>query len=348
MAILERAFGIYSLNTGEPSSEAIFNVVAITDDRMILELDGERFEGTGFFEVDGEIPSQISTIGWGDFLSDASYVESFRGDFSETIYEPAKLVSELSGPQTYDNLARQYSGDDYLIGSSDPSVQYGDLLFGYGGNDRLLSYGAGSEIDFLDGGFGTDTAIYQGAIGHYEVEKTTNFTLPSSDQLFRAEGFLVTDIVGIEGQDFVTNVERLQFADKNLALDFQPGQNAYKAAKLIAVSFGEDKIEELLGAALNFLDNGSSVSQICELILRYGLNPELSTVNNAEYVSYLYENVTGLSPNTFQILPYLQPLDDESMTRSELLTIAAESSLVETQLELQLWRSSGMEYLPTL
>jgi len=143
-------------------------------------------------------------------------------------------------------------------------------------------------------------------------------------------------------------VERLQFSDTNLALDFQPGQNSYMAVKAIAAAFGAESIDTYFGAAVSLFDSGMSMADISNLVIDYNVNPEINAADNTEFVSYVYKNATGVDPNLFQILPYVIPLDEGLITRAELLRVAAESSIIDTQLDLIGWRESGLEYHPLI
>ncbi|WP_426026908.1 M10 family metallopeptidase C-terminal domain-containing protein [Brevundimonas sp. TWP2-3-4b2] len=75
-----------------------------------------------------------------------------------------------------------------------PTTLLGSQLFGDAGDDILRS-SLGSDV--LDGGIGTDTAVFAGNRASYTVTVSGG----------------VTTVSNAEGTDTVTNVERLQFAD---------------------------------------------------------------------------------------------------------------------------------------
>ena len=87
------------------------------------------------------------------------------------------------------------AGNDILNGST-----ANDTLLGGDGDDRL--YGGGGD-DILDGGAGLDTAVYIGARSAYTISTVNG----------------VTTVRGPDGEDRLTNVERLQFDDAIVSID---------------------------------------------------------------------------------------------------------------------------------
>jgi hypothetical protein len=75
-------------------------------------------------------------------------------------------------------------------------------------------------IDFFDGGLGLDTVVYSGPQERYTINKTGN-------------RYVVSEPTGSDDTDYLSNIERLQFANGKVALDVENG-NAGEAAKLIA------------------------------------------------------------------------------------------------------------------
>lgn len=75
-----------------------------------------------------------------------------------------------------------------------------DILMGLTGSDALKG-GGGS--DTIDGGDGDDIAIFSGNLADYKIEYDFE------------NGFVtVTDLVGGDGADLLTNIEKMQFADQ--------------------------------------------------------------------------------------------------------------------------------------
>lgn len=100
-------------------------------------------------------------------------------------------------------------GDDDLFSSLDNDIIFAgagdDNLVAGNGNDRL--YGEAGD-DLVNGGNGNDVAYYSGNAADYSI------------QMFGG-AYIITDLRegSPDGVDTVGNVERLHFADRNMALD---------------------------------------------------------------------------------------------------------------------------------
>jgi Ca2+-binding RTX toxin-like protein len=150
-----------------------------------------------------------NSSGTGFGTDSISGVESLVFDFSSN----SSSTSSLS--LTFSSAGQPFSGsssNENVIGLSG-----NDTIAGNGGNDRLLglvgndSLTGGGGNDAIDGGEGTaDLAVYLGAHTGY----TVGF----------ANGVLtLTDGLGGDGMDTVSNVERFQFSDGYFVLDFSNG-----------------------------------------------------------------------------------------------------------------------------
>ncbi|HEY4940495.1 MAG TPA: hypothetical protein VII56_03630 [Rhizomicrobium sp.] len=131
------------------------------------------------------------------------------------------LADLIVGADGVDSLGRTDSGATYVIYGQLPSAavnltgsdigqnlvggNFADTLSGLGGDDHLYGHGGN---DILNGGAGNDTAIYSGNIANYTIG-------------FSAGAFTVSDqrAGAPDGNDTLTNVEQLKFADDTLSLD---------------------------------------------------------------------------------------------------------------------------------
>ena len=68
--------------------------------------------------------------------------------------------------------------------------------------------------------------------------------------------------------DTLVSMERIQFSDKNYALDLDG--NAGVAAKAVITCFGQDSLDLYMSAALTLADGGSTLDEICELVASMG------------------------------------------------------------------------------
>lgn len=207
----------------------------------------------------------------------------------------------------------QLSGIENIIGG-----QYDDILIGDGLANRLEG-GAGS--DQLNGGAGVDTAVFSLA----------RLAISQSNNQFQV------------GNDTLTNIERLEFTDKKVAVDFERGENSFKAAALITTMFGSDLIPTYFAPAVDLIDQGSSIDQIAQLAIDLGL---VDASSNENFFANVYENVVGVEADPSTQALYVSQLDSGELSQAELVVIGANASIIEAQMsELATWRESGLDYL---
>jgi len=98
------------------------------------------------------------------------------------------------------------SGDEsanQLIGSSN-----NDTIYGLSGNDSITG-NAGNDI--IDGGAGKDTALYNGKLSAYTLQKSgSQYTVASK-----------INSGNTDGSDLLSNIEILKFADMSVNLQIQ-------------------------------------------------------------------------------------------------------------------------------
>lgn len=124
------------------------------------------------------------------------------GAVSSIAGEPVRIA-----PGTVIETAIGGAGNDLLAGNEAANTLWGgagkDRLLGRGGDD-LLRPGAGA--DRVEGGAGVDTLWLSGPRSNFEL-------------LFGRRGLEVRDLVGADGVDRVSGVERVRFADGTFDLD---------------------------------------------------------------------------------------------------------------------------------
>ncbi len=229
----------------------------------------------------------------------------------------------------------------YIFRSADTmnGSSYADVLLGYAGNDVLygnngndtLDGGAGN--DTIDGGTGIDTANY--------TQQRGNSSLQATDT-----GWTVN---GPEGLDTLTNVERLQFTDKKLALDLGATQNGGQAVKFIgALAYPLAKDAGTFGLILDFFDQGYTLSSISELAVSSGLTASLAgSGSNADLARLVFRNVVGVEADAAMTDMLVGFMDGRqaSYTQGESLAAVADLDLNQEHVGLVGLQLTGLEYL---
>ena len=231
-------------------------------------------------------------------------------------------------------ILNAYGGDgnDVLIANAKGSVLHAmagtDTLTGGAGNDQLDG-GAGN--DKLDGGAGIDTAVYHGAAANYTITKT-------------ATGFTIADKTGDDGTDQVTNVQRLQFADKAVAFDI--GGDGGQAFRIYQAAFNRAPDKAGLGYWMSALDHGTSLLDVANGFVQskefkdlYGDNP-----TNADIVNKFYANVLHRAPDQAGADYWTKLLDQHVLTKADVLMSFSESP--ENQTALVGVMQNGIDYTP--
>jgi subtilisin-like proprotein convertase family protein len=182
-------------------------------------------------------------------------------------------------------------GNDTLWGNSVGNVLFGgagnDTLYGMEGNDTLTG---GTGDDVIDAGAGIDTAVYSVVRSGTTVTKT-------------GSGYTVS---GPEGVDTLTNIERLQFADKTINLTIQaqaaaaPQADVNRISELYVAFFNRVPDADGLSYWISQLGAGQSVTQIAEAFYNAGVQYSSLTgfsagMSNATFVNVIYKNVLGRS-----------------------------------------------------
>ena len=181
--------------------------------------------------------------------------------------------------------------------------------------------------DLIDGGLGTDTVVYSGPLVQYTVNKS-------------GSRYIVSEPTGSDGTDYLTNIERLKFKDKSIAIDLDG--NAGTTAKILGAVFGKDAVnnKNYVGIGLNFLDTGWSYDNLAGLALEAA-----GAKTNDQIVSLLWTNVIGTKPTAADKASYIALLEN-GMTAGALAHLAADTSFNTTNINLVGLAQTGIEYMP--
>ena len=208
----------------------------------------------------------------------------------------------------YDNLTKAMAENDSLISGAVNVV-------GTSGNDTLIG-GSGKPIDGLAG---IDTVTYISNRGSMIHNSNGTWTV---------------------GSDTLTNIERLQFSDKNLALDIDG--NAGKVAKILASVFGASAVsnKEYAGIGLKLIDGGMSYDALAAL----AINAAGAHTREA-VVDLLWSNLMGSKPTAEQSKPLIDYLATDLSNVGSLGVIAADYAATIGVVNLDALSQTGLEYI---
>ena len=195
-------------------------------------------------------------------------------------------------------IENAYGGDgnDSLNGNDVANV-----LYGMRGDDRI------------SGGLGIDTAVYSGNRANYTLTTTAN-------------GFTLTDKTGVDGVDTLTNIERLQFSDKTIALDING--TAGQAYRIYQAAFNRTPDNGGLKYWIGIMDSGVSLPTVSSAFIAsaefqqlYGTNP-----TNEVFVTKLYDNVLHRAPDADGYKYWVDLLNTGRIDKTSTLVNFSESN----------------------
>ena len=203
-------------------------------------------------------------------------------------------------------------------------VQFLDKTVNLVANDTFTGQ---PGTDLIDGGLGTDTVVYSGPLVQYTVNKS-------------GSRYIVSEPTGSDGTDYLTNIERLKFKDKFIAIDLDG--NAGTTAKILGAVFGQESVsnKNYVGIGLSFLDAGWTYDNLAALAL-----DAAGAKTNDQIVSLLWTNVIGTKPTAADKQPFIALLEN-GMTAGALAHLAADTSFNTTNINLVGLAQTGIEYIP--
>ena len=150
----------------------------------------------------------------------------------------------------------------------------------------------------------------------------------------------MSEPTGSDDTDYLTNIERLKFSDKSVAIDLDG--NAGITAKILGAVFGKDSVsnKNYFGIGLNFLDSGWTYDNLAGLAL-----DTAGAKTNDQIVSLLWTNLIGSKPTAAEKQPFIALLEN-GMTAGAFAHLAADSSFNTTNINLVGLVQTGIEYIP--
>lgn len=225
--------------------------------------------------------------------------------------------NSYAGTATYDFTTALSSAPGKVI-TGTPKA---DTLTGTPGNDAF------------NGDAGVDTVVYSGKYTSYTLVKTPN--LPSD--------WTVASVA--EGIDTLLNVERLQFSDKNIALDITGNGGMIYRIYQAAFNRAPDKVG--LGYWMYHMDkvNGFTLTEVARGFIKsqeftnlYGDSP-----SNDILITKFYHNVLHREPEKAGYDYWINQLNTGTMTPDQVLAIGF-SEGIENQKNVAKIIGSGFDY----
>lgn len=214
-------------------------------------------------------------------------------------------------------------GPSLSPGGSTPVAQRGTLQ-----NDWLISTSANEAFDGLQG---LDTVALDGPRAGYTLtHQSTGWTLQDT-------------VAGRDGTDTLSNIERLHFSDKSLALDLNGA--AGTAARLIGAVLGTSGLSraDWVGIVLDAVDTGLPSAQLNTLAWQAVLGP---TASHAQIVSHLYRTLYHQAPDAATLQSLTGLLDTGAYTAADLVGWVAASGTNASNIGLMGLSNQGLEFVP--
>lgn len=237
-------------------------------------------------------------------------------DYSANTANSGTLV--INGLSTAPSTIVGSSGHDRIKGGD-----HDDHINGGDGDDEF-NESAGN--DFVVGGVGINQFTYSGRESDYHRSRD-------------AEGNEHVQKLSFGGTDTLSNVQRLHFADSNVAMDIDG--HAGIAAKILGAVFGASAVANptYAGIGLTQLDNGMSYETLMQLALSAA-----GATTSHQIVNLLWSNLVGTAPSSDDAAPFVEMLDSGSTTPATLGTLAADSSLNANNINLVGLQQTGLHY----
>lgn len=191
--------------------------------------------------------------------------------------------------------------------------------------------------DLIFGFEGIDSVLYSSDRDSFRLTKSSS------------DGWTVEGLLPGAGTDLLSEVERIQFADKKLALDLESTQNAGLALEFIGVlapTFISNP--SVVGLIMGFFDQGSSLHDVCQLAIDVGLVTSLAgSDGNADLARLVFRNVVGseADPAMVDLLVGYMDGRNASFTQADFLTVIAGMEINQNHINLVGLQQTGIEFI---
>lgn len=141
-------------------------------------------------------------------------------------------------------------------------------------------------------------------------------------------------------------VDEVIVPERLIHSDFSSGSNGHSVAMLIGSAFGSEYLDDYFGIGLSLMDDGMNLPEMANLIVETGLVESIAGASHADWVTHVYENVTGVSADPSIVSIFVEQLDSGAATKAELIVAASALDSLGEQINLVGLQSDGLEYLP--
>jgi hypothetical protein len=286
------------------------------------------------FEIRGFISGYTSEIRY-------TFINDGKGNFGAPIKNLNGIASAVGA---YVDL-----NGDGLLDFVHPIVDYINpsndglrVLFGESASvEKLIRGTVGNDV--LEGSSKLDKAIYSGVFSGYEL-KVGAFSLTIADK-----------IPNRDGTDTLTDIERLQFTDLNLALDTDAANSAGGIYRLYKAALDRDPDLSGLGYWIAQADAGTKdavrmatdFTYADEFKTLYGVQTADNYMTGEDItalVTKIYENVLNRAPDAGGRDYYAGQITTKSKTVGQVLAEISDSA--ENKLAVVELIATGIEYTP--
>ncbi len=288
-------------------------------------------------------PGGFSNVGSGISNVSIAYgaiIENAKSGAGNDVFFGNLANNLIDGGAGRDTVAYAGPSIDYHLSLGLDGVQVRDTVGSRDGTDTLVNVetiqfaGMDYVLSYKTGTAGLDYARFNGALGQYSAGVGT------------AGAGVVDSVVNRDGAQLLTNIERANFTDMNLAFDIAAGQNAGEAYRLYRAAL--DRTPDVLGLGgwIKVLDTGGSLASVAsgflgsqEFMNKYG-GPHPSDL---DLVTLLYRKVLHRAPNPVGLEGWLNNLQGGQSRESVLIGFSESLENIQQTADLV---ANGIQYQP--
>lgn len=232
------------------------------------------------------------------------------------------------------------------IGTAGPDVIYGNA------HNNRLDGGGDALQDQIDGRDGIDTAVYVGRLADYQIARATppaTQAIPALGDIEARKEYTVTrkGTDAALSQDWLVNIERLEFSNRNVALDLERGDAANTALAFLTVLKGASSLNNvsLAGEAIYYADQMDTAA-LARMLIDAGVTAQLAGGHSdAALIQLFYLNITGQRASQADLQWTLDFAQAQGFSQADMLAFAVELPQTYRSVDLVGLQRSGWTYI---